>query len=68
MRKLAAFLCVTAILSALPVLPAAAQQGWNHGCYRFGETGYHWYNVCLGPDFAYPHHRVCDHNGFCSYT
>jgi hypothetical protein len=36
------------------------------GCYRWGETGYHWYRFCLGPSWLYPHHcrwrhgyRVC---------
>jgi len=36
------------------------------GCYRLGETGYHWYNFCLGPRFIYPHHRVC-RRGYCYY-
>lgn len=36
------------------------------GCYRLGETGYHWYNFCLGPRFLYPHHRTCRH-GYCRY-
>jgi ribosomal protein L2 len=34
------------------------------GCYRWGETGYHWYGFCVGPRFLYPHHRVCRH-GYC---
>jgi hypothetical protein len=36
------------------------------GCYRWGETGYHWYRFCLGPRFIYPHRRVC-RNGYCYY-
>jgi len=59
MRRLFA---VAAILSALTLLPSAAQAG----CYRFGESGYHWYRFCLGPSFIYPHQRVCRH-GYCWY-
>ena len=36
------------------------------GCYRLGETGYHWYRYCFGPAFIYPHQRVC-RNGYCWY-
>jgi hypothetical protein len=36
------------------------------GCYRWGETGYHWYNFCLGPSLLYPHQRVC-RGGYCWY-
>jgi hypothetical protein len=36
------------------------------GCYRLGETGYHWYRFCLGPSFLYPHQRVC-RRGYCWY-
>jgi hypothetical protein len=36
------------------------------GCYRLGETGYHWYSFCLGPRFLYPHHRICRHS-YCYY-
>jgi len=36
------------------------------GCYRLGETGYHWYGFCLGPRFLYPHRRIC-HHGYCYY-
>jgi len=36
------------------------------GCYRLGETGYHWYHWCVGPHFLYPHHRICRH-GECYY-
>jgi hypothetical protein len=72
MRRLAMLVAAAAILSTFPVLADAQQSpltpgGWNHGCYRLGETGYHWYDFCLGPDFAYPHHKTCDKNG-CTYT
>jgi hypothetical protein len=33
-----------------------------------GETGYHWYNFCVGPDFLYPHHRTCNQSGWCSLS
>jgi hypothetical protein len=36
------------------------------GCYRWGETGYHWYPFCLGPSWLYPHQRVC-RQGYCWY-
>ena len=36
------------------------------GCYRLGETGYHWYRFCAGPYWLYPHHRYC-RRGYCSY-
>ena len=55
-------LAVAAILSLGVLLPSAAQAG----CYRLGETGYHWYRYCFGPYFMYPHHRVCRH-GHCWY-
>jgi hypothetical protein len=38
----------------------------GHGCYRWGETGYHWYDFCLGPSWLYPHQRVC-RQGYCWY-
>ncbi len=47
-----------AVSSVSPVQPA--------GCYRLGETGYHWYHWCLGPRWLYPHRRVC-HHGYCAY-
>lgn len=55
-------LAVAAILSLGALVPSAAQAG----CYRLGETGYHWYRYCLGPSFIYPHQRVCRH-GHCWY-
>jgi hypothetical protein len=36
------------------------------GCYRWGESGYHWYRSCFGPRWIYPHRRYC-RNGQCSY-
>ena len=60
MRKLALFAAIAAILSVGGVTNAEA------GCYRMGETGYHWYRYCWGPSFIYPHHRVCRH-GRCWY-
>jgi hypothetical protein len=36
------------------------------GCYRLGETGYHWYRFCFGPSWLYPHERVC-RRGNCWY-
>jgi hypothetical protein len=62
MRRLALFAAVAAILSVGTVLPSNAKAG----CYRMGETGYHWYRYCWGPRFIYPHHRVCRH-GYCWY-
>ena len=38
----------------------------NGGCYRWGETGYHWYNFCIGPAWLYPHRQVC-RRGYCWY-
>lgn len=62
MRRSALFAIVAAILSIGTVLPSYAQAG----CYRLGETGYHWYRYCLGPSFIYRHERVCRH-GRCWY-
>jgi opacity protein-like surface antigen len=63
MRKLAMLVAATATLSAAALLPTTADAS---GCYRVGLTGYHWYGFCLGPDFLYPHERVCRH-GNCWY-
>ena len=60
MRKLALFVATAAMLTALSAAEADA------GCYRLGETGYHWYRFCAGPAFLYPHHRHC-HHGYCWY-
>ena len=58
MRKLAMFVAATAILSAGVLLPTKA----DAGCYRWGETGYHWYRYCAGPGWLYPHRRFCRHD------
>jgi hypothetical protein len=62
MRKLAMFVAAMAILLAGALLPTKA----DAGCYRWGETGYHWYRFCVGPDWLYPRERVC-RNGHCWY-
>ena len=62
MRRFALFAAVAAILSVGAVLPSNAEAG----CYRLGETGYHWYRYCWGPRWVYPHYRVCRH-GYCWY-
>jgi hypothetical protein len=62
MRRFASFFAATAVLSAVVLMPATA----DAGCYRLGETGYHWYRFCFGPSFLYPHERVCRH-GHCWY-
>ena len=62
MRRFALFAAVAAILSVGTVLPSNAEAG----CYRMGETGYHWYRYCWGPRWIYPHRRVCRH-GYCWY-
>jgi hypothetical protein len=69
MRKFALLAVAFATLSASAVAPAYAQVqvgGWNSGCFRWGDSGYHWYGFCLGPNVAYPHKRVCD-RGACLY-
>jgi hypothetical protein len=60
MRKLLLLAAAAAAFSAMALKPAEA------GCYRWGETGYHWYRFCFGPSFIYPHQRVCGH-GHCWY-
>ena len=62
MRKLALLVAAAATLSAVALTSTTA----DAGCYRLGETGYHWYRFCAGPAFLYPHHRVCRH-GYCRY-
>ncbi len=62
MRKLSMLFTFLAVTSVAAMAPAAAQAG----CYRLGETGYHWYHSCVGPSFVYPHHKVCRH-GHCWY-
>jgi hypothetical protein len=69
MRKVAVVIAAVAALAVVSLLPANAEikiGGWNHGCLRLGETGYHHYDFCLGPDFVYPHERVCE-KGSCYY-
>ena len=63
MRKLVAIAIGSAVLCAVAVVPTTSQAA---GCYRLGETGYHWYPFCFGPTWLYPHHRVCRH-GYCWY-
>jgi len=63
MRKLLFAITAVSTLAVLAPLPAEA---FNRGCYRMGETGYHWYRFCAGFNFMYPHHRVCRH-GHCWY-
>ncbi len=64
MRKILIALTAFSTLAIMGPLPARA---FDHGCYRMGETGYHWYGFCAGFDFLYPHHRVCGH-GRCWYN
>lgn len=63
MRKV---LMTMAALSVLTMLIASPAEAFNRGCYRLGETGYHWYHFCVGFNAMYPHHRVC-RNGNCWY-
>ena len=63
MRRLARLFVATVALSATALLPTNAGAA---GCYRLGETGYHWYRFCFGPAFLYPHQRVC-RRGSCWY-
>lgn len=63
MRTFSLLTVSAAVLSAVVLAPADAQAA---GCYRFGETGHHWYSYCAGPSFLYPHQRVC-RNGHCWY-
>lgn len=78
MRNLTVMI-VAIVLGALASTPSKAAVGQSiqtavadvnpfqtAGCYRLGETGYHWYSFCLGPRFLYPHHRICRH-GYCYY-
>lgn len=63
MRRFAMLAAVAAALSAgTMMLPSSAEAG----CYRLGETGYHWYRHCWGPRWLYPRHRVC-RRGYCRY-
>jgi opacity protein-like surface antigen len=62
MRKLALLVAAAATLTAVALTSTTA----DAGCYRVGETGYHWYHFCAGPAALYPHERVC-RNGQCWY-
>ena len=81
MRKLVVTAAIVfGIAFAAPLVPAAAEsfgQGVGRvvdavnpiqsaGCYRLGESGYHWYRSCFGPRWLYPHRRYC-RTGQCSY-
>ncbi len=61
MNKFVLIVAAAAALSSMSISPASA------GCYRLGETGYHWYRYCVGPRIMYPHHRVCNRYGHCWY-
>ena len=81
MRKLTASFAVLAIVVSASPLSTASQAAVGRsidtvidavtpiesvGCFRWGETGYHWYRYCFGPYWLYPHRRVCSH-GACWY-
>jgi hypothetical protein len=81
MRKLVVTAAIVfGIAFAAPLVPAEAEsfgQGvgsvvdavnpiQSAGCYRLGESGYHWYRSCFGPRWLYPHRRYC-RTGQCSY-
>ena len=55
MKSLRIVLAGAAVALFAGLTPTSA----SAGCYRMGETGYHWYRYCAGPRFLYPHHRVC---------
>lgn len=61
MKKLVLIIAASVALSTIALSPASA------GCYRLGETGYHWYRFCAGPGFVYPHRRACNRSGYCWY-
>jgi opacity protein-like surface antigen len=45
--------------AAAALMTVAGAQTAEAGCYRWGDTGYHWYRYCAGPRFMYPHYRHC---------
>jgi hypothetical protein len=47
------------MMAAIAVALLAGTGTAQAGCYRLGETGYHWYSFCAGPGFLYPHVRHC---------
>jgi hypothetical protein len=78
MRKLVVVAAAGAMLCGVAVSSTESQAARRHahppsypadnsGCYRWGETGYHWYNFCIGPAWLYPHRRVCNRQGYCWY-
>lgn len=71
MRKLAILVAAAAVVSAFPALAQSSSApltpAGNHGCFRWGETGDHWYSFCLGPDFFYPHRKTCNSAGWCTF-
>jgi hypothetical protein len=75
MRKLVAMAAAGAMLCGVAVSSTESEAAGrrtapypvdNGGCYRWGESGYRWYNFCIGPAWLYPHQRVCRH-GYCWY-
>jgi hypothetical protein len=63
MRKIVVLVAAAWALSVAVAAPASAEGS----CYRWGETGFHKYDFCLGPWFLYPHDKVCDKAGICWY-
>ena len=63
MRKIVILVAAALALSVSASAPASAEGG----CYRIGDTGFHYYDFCLGPWFFYPHEKVCDKHGGCYY-
>jgi opacity protein-like surface antigen len=65
LRKILVLIVSAWALSVAASAPASAEGG----CYRMGETGYHWYNFCVGPAFLYPHEERCQkhHHDRCWY-
>jgi hypothetical protein len=51
MRRLARLFVAMAALSAAAMMPTSAGAA---GCYRLGETGYHWYRFCFGSCLSLP--------------
>jgi hypothetical protein len=47
------------LLAAAAAALLTGTSGAEAGCFRYGDTGYHWYRHCFGPAFFYPHHRHC---------
>jgi hypothetical protein len=72
MRKLAILVVAALALSQGPSIAqspsALTPSGWNHGCFRWGETGHHWYDFCVGPDWLYPHRKSCNSSGWCTFS